>query len=146
MAIQFEHTIEVTQKPEQVFAVLADITKTPLWLARCTGIEQQSGGPLQVGSKLKYSYKEPGQSGVMDGEVVTLQENSNLAFRYWDSMMEVSVRFAMKPSGRGTSLTHSIEITPKTLIAKMMSPLIRSRMPKQTITAMNALASLLARN
>lgn len=145
MAIEFQHIIDLPQAPEKVFAVLADVSQTPLWLARCTGIEVLTPGPLAVGSKLRYSYKEGGRVGVMDGQVVDRVENRKLDFLYEDKMMRVGVHFTTDPApaGPGTQLTHAIDITPKTFFAKMLSPLIRKQLPKQTITAMESLRALL---
>jgi uncharacterized protein YndB with AHSA1/START domain len=144
VAIHFEHTIDVAQPPGRVFAVLADVSLTPQWLARCTGIEVLSPGPLAPGTKLRYSYREGGRIGVMEGEVVERAENEALSFRYDDRMMRVGVHFSMKPAGGGTRLTHSIDITPKTFFARLLSPLIRRQIPKQTINAMESLRSLLS--
>lgn len=146
MSIQFEHAIDVKQSPEQVFAVLDDLGQTPKWLARCTGIELLTPGPLAVGSKLRYGYREGGRTGEMEGEVVARTPGERLGFRYWDKMMEVSVDFRLSrgdQAGAGTRLVHAIRITPKTFIAKLFSPLIRRQLPKQTITAMESLRTLL---
>jgi uncharacterized protein YndB with AHSA1/START domain len=143
MAIQFEHTIEVLAPTERAFEILDDVSKTPKWLARCTGIEKLSDGPNAVGTKLRYSYKDGGRSGVMDGEVATRVPNERLTYKYADKMMAVTVDFRMKKSGAGTSLTHAIEITPKTFFAKLFSPFIRKQLPKQTIDAMEKLRGLL---
>jgi carbon monoxide dehydrogenase subunit G len=75
--------------------------------------------------------------------VTDLVEGRTLGFLYRDKMMRVGVHFAMEPSGAGTRLTHSIEITPQTFLAKLFSPLIRKQLPKQTITAMESLRTLL---
>ena len=144
MPIQFEHTIEVPQSPEQVFPVLADVSQTPKWLARCTGIEVLTPGPLARGAKLRYSYRDGRRAGQMNGEVAERIDNQKLSFRYSDKMMKVGVHFSMQPQGNGTRLTHSIDITPQTFFAKLLSPLIRRQLPKQTITAMEALRTLLA--
>src|SRR6266480_484506 len=137
MAIEFAHTIEVPQSPREVFGVLADVSLTPRWLARCTGIEVLTPGPLAVGSKLRYAYKEGSRRGVMDGQVIERDEDRRLAFLYEDKLMRVGVRFAMEPigaggggasgaggAGGGTRLTHSIEITPKTFLARLLSGMI----------------------
>lgn len=144
MPIEFAHTIDVPQPPEQVFGVLADVSQTPKWLARCTGIEVLDPGPLAAGTRLRYSYREGSRSGVMDGQVVERIENQKLSFRYDDKMMQVGVHFSLQPQGSGTRLTHSIDITPKTFLAKLFSPLIRRQLPKQTIGAMESLRGLLA--
>lgn len=144
MSVEFEHTIDVPQPPQQVFAVLDDLSQTPKWLARCTGIEVLTPGSPTIGSRLRYSYKDGGRAGGMDGEIVERVPGQKLGYRYEDKMMRVSVRFSMSPAGSGTRLTHSIDVTPKTFFARLISPLIRRQLPKQTIAAMESLRSLLA--
>jgi hypothetical protein len=61
-------------------------------------------------------------------------------------MMQVGVHFSRQPQGSGTRFTHSIDITPKTFLARLFSPLIRRQLPKQTIGAMESLPGLLAGN
>ncbi len=143
MPIEFEHTIAVARKPERVFAVLDDVAKTPKWLARCTGLEKLTPGQNTIGTKLRYSFREGGQSGVMDGEITARMPNQKLVFHYWDKMMEVTIGFQIQQESSGSRLTHTIGITPKTFLAKLLSPLIRRQLPNQTITAMETLKRLL---
>jgi hypothetical protein len=143
MAIHFQHSVDVASDPQQAFAVLDDLTATPKWLERCTGIEKLKPGPNAVGDKLKYSYKEGGRSGVMDGEITARTPSEHLSFRYWDKMMDVMVDFRVSPAASGARLVHTIEITPRTFFAKLLSPMIRKQLPKQTTTAMEKLKSLL---
>src|SRR5262249_35555048 len=118
-------------------------SQTPRWLARCTGIEKRTPGPNAVGMKLRYSYNDGGHAGVMDGEIATHTPNERLTYHYADKMMDVIVDFRMAPAGAGTKLTHAIDITPKTIMAKLVSPLIKMQLPKQTIAAMEKLRELL---
>ena len=144
MSIEFEHGIDVPQSPEQVFAVLDDVGQTPRWLARCTGIEKLTPGENAVGTRLRYSYHDGGRSGVMEGEVTAREVGRRLTFQYGDPMMEVQVDFQMTPQGSGTHLVHAIRITPRTLMAKLVAPMIRKQLPGQTIQAMETLRGLLA--
>ena len=144
MSIQFEYSINVPQPQNQVFALLDDVSQTPKWLARCTGIEKLTPGEYAVGSKLRYSYKEPGHAGKMDGEITVRTPSERLTYHYWDKMMDVVVDFRMAAKDSGTCLTHAIEITPKTFFAKLVSGMIRKQLPNQTITAMESLKKLLA--
>lgn len=143
MSIHFDHGIDVQRTPEDAFALLDDVSQTPKWLARCTGIEKLSPGPNAVGTKLRYSYKEGGRVGVMDGEITTRSPNERLTFRYTDKMMDVTVDFRIAKTDGGARLVHAIDITPRTFMAKLFSPLIRRQLPKQTITAMETLKALL---
>jgi hypothetical protein len=144
MAITVQHTIELRREPAAVYALLDDLGKTPTWRSRCTGIEKLDPGPNAVGHRLRYSYKDGGRRGVMDGQITARAAGERLAFRYWDKMMDVTVDFEVAALGaRGTRLTHAIGITPKTFFAKLFSPLIRRALPKQTIDAMEKLRGLL---
>jgi len=143
MAIRFQHSVDVASDPKDAFAILDDLSATPKWLERCTGIEKLKPGSNAVGDKLKYSYKEGGRSGVMDGEITARSPNEHLSFHYWDKMMDVTVDFRVSQTASGARLVHTIEITPKTLFAKLISPMIRSQLPKQTTTAMERLRGLL---
>ena len=143
MPIHFEHAIEVARGPERAFAVLDDLSRTPRWLARCTGIEKLTPGANAVGTKLRYAYQEGGRKGVMDGEITARIPNERLSFRYVDKMMEVSVDFRMSARDGGVRLVHAIDITPRTFFMKLFSPLIRRQLPRQTVTAMEKLRALL---
>ena len=143
MSIHFDHAIEVPQEPERVFAVLDDLAKTPKWLARCTGIEKLSPGENAVGTRLRYSYREGGRAGTMEGEITTRVPNERLTFLYRDGMMDVVVDFRMSRADTGARLVHAIDITPKTFFARLMSPMIRKQLATQTVTAMESLRTLL---
>jgi uncharacterized protein YndB with AHSA1/START domain len=143
MSIHFSHTLDVAHPPEKVFALLDDLERTPEWLERCTGIERLSPGPSEVGSRLRYTYRDGVRSGTMDGAIVTRIPGERLAFRYGDEMMEVAVDFHVTNAAQGARLTHTIDITPKSFLAKLFSPLIRRGLPKQTVAAMEKLRTLL---
>ncbi len=144
MAIEFEHGIDVPQSPQTVFALLDDFKKVPLWLKRCEGVAKQGQGANAVGDKLRYAYKEGGHHGVMDGVIEAHEPDQHLRYRYYDKMMQVIVDFRMEPNGEGTHLVHRIEITPHSFMAKLMAPMFRGMIPKQTITAMECVRKLLA--
>jgi len=143
MGIHFEHGLDVRVAPEVTFAMLDDLGQTSKWLARCTQIDKLSQGPNQVGTKLRYHYRDGGRSGEMDGEITARAPNERLAFRYADRMMEVTVDFRVVPAVSGTRLVHAIDIEPKGFFPKLFSPLIRRQLPKQTISAMERLRELL---
>jgi uncharacterized protein YndB with AHSA1/START domain len=145
MSIHFAHTIEIPQPPARVFTVLDDFSLTPKWLARCTGIEALTPGPKAPGTKLRYAYKEGGRAGTMDGEIAARAENERITMKYGDKMMDVSVDFHMEPNGAGTKLTHTIDIVPRSFMSKIFAPMIRKQLPKQTVTAMESLRDLVAK-
>ena len=142
MSIRFEHAIEVARGPEQIFAILDDLSQTPRWVSRCTGIEKLSPGPNTVGTKVRYAYREGGRTGTMDGEIKARTPNERLTVGYSDKMMEVVVDFQMTRKDGGARLVHTIDIKPKSLMAKLFAPLVRRQLPEQTIKAMETLRGL----
>jgi uncharacterized protein YndB with AHSA1/START domain len=143
MSIHFSHTLDIGHQPSKIFALLDDLATTPKWLERCTAIEKLSSGPNDVGTRLRYAYREGGRTGTMDGEIVARVPDERLSFRYADKMMDVAVDFLVTSATTGARLTHTIDITPKTVLAKIFAPFIRRGLPRQTITAMERLRTLL---
>lgn len=143
MPIRCTHSIEVSASPERAFAFLDDLPATPRWLAPCTAIEKPTPGPNAVGDKLKYSYKQGGQAGTMDGEILARTPNERLICRYGDKTMEVVVDFQVDRLPAGARLTHVIAIAPKTFVCRLMTPLIRLSLPRQTRKAMSSLKAIL---
>jgi len=143
LSIHFEHSVDVARNPEQVFAIVEDFGRTPGWLERCTGLEKLSPGPNAVGTKLRYAYREGSHTGVMEGEITARVPGERLTCHYRDKLMAVTVDFRMSRTATGTRLTHAIEIVPQTLIARLMSPLIKRHLPAQTTAAMERLKSLI---
>jgi uncharacterized protein YndB with AHSA1/START domain len=144
MTIHFEHTVDVAADPQKAFAYLDDVSKTPEWLAPCKALDKLSDGPTTVGTRLRYAYKEGRRVKTMDGEVTARALNERLTYRYGDKVFDVVIDFRVAASSAGTRLTHAISITPKSFLGKLVSPLVRRGVPKQTITAMEKLRSLLA--
>jgi uncharacterized protein YndB with AHSA1/START domain len=142
VTIHFAHTIELVAAPSRVFAVLEDVGQTPRWLARCTGIETLSPGPLARGTRLRYAYRVGGRSGTMDGEVTAREADRHLAMHYVDKVMAVTVDFRTTAKGSGTSLIHTIDIVPRSFIVKLFAGMIRKAIPGQTIRAMETLRDL----
>ena len=111
-------------------------------LIRDGGIEKLSPGPNTVGTKVRYAYREGGRTGTMDGEIKARTPNERLTVGYSDKMMEVVVDFQMTKKDGGARLVHTIDIKPKSLMAKLFAPLVRRQLPQQTITAMETLRGL----
>ncbi len=144
MPIHYEYSVEVKSSPEQAFAVLDDFKRTPEWLCACVSLEKLTPGPNSIGDRLKYTFKQGRRLGVMDGQITARIPSEKLTVQYDDKMFQVLIDFNISRTSDGARLTHIITITPKTFFGKIMSPLIRLGVPKQTKDAMHALKAILA--
>ncbi|MEP6649254.1 MAG: SRPBCC family protein [Lapillicoccus sp.] len=134
--------MEVDAPPQAIFRILDDVTRTPEWLKRCTKLEKLTDGPITVGQKLKYHYRDGSRTGVMDGEVAVHDPDRHLENRFTDKIMDVSVDFRAEPLGVDrTRLTHTITIDTKGM-GKVFAPVIERQLPDQTMGAMTNLKAL----
>jgi hypothetical protein len=143
MPIRYEHVEMVRAAPERAFAVIDDLPRTAEWLPPCVSLEKIGAGPNAPGDKLRYVYKQGGQQGEMGGEILDRTPGERLHCKYVDRVFDVSVDLRVAPATDGAKTTHVIEITPKTFVARLMSPLIRLGLGKQTREAAANLKKLL---
>jgi hypothetical protein len=143
MAIRCQHVETIRATPERTFAVIDDLPLTAKWLPPCVSLEKVGSGPNAPGDKLRYVYKQGGKTAEMAGEIVARTPGERLHCKYFDSMFEVSVDLRVAAAPDGAVTTHIIEITPKRFMAKLMSPLIRLGLGKQTREAAANLKKLL---
>jgi hypothetical protein len=143
MPIRYEHTETVRTTAERAFAAIDDLPLTAKWLPPCVSLEKVGPGPNAPGDKLRYVYRQGGRQGEMAGEILARTPGKRLHCKYFDKMFDVSVDLQVAVAPDGTVTTHLIEITPKTLMGKLMSPLIRLGLGKQTREAAANLKKLL---
>jgi len=127
----FRQVLPIDADPETVFAILDDTSSTPAWLDRCTGIDRIDDGPNEVGTRLRYHYRDPGRTGQMDGRITVRDPNRHLAMEYADRLTDVTIDFRTEPLGTGTRLVHTVEVRPHGL-GRLLTPLIAKSLPKQT--------------
>lgn len=143
MAIRYEHTETIRATPERVFAAIDDLPLTAKWLPPCVSLEKIGAGPNAPGDKLHYVFNQGGKQSEMSGEIVARTPGERLLCKYYDTMFDVSVDLRISGAPEGAVTTHVIEITPKTFAAKLMSPLIKLGLGKQTRDAAANLKKLL---
>jgi carbon monoxide dehydrogenase subunit G len=143
MPIRYEHTETVRATAERAFAAIDDLPLTAKWLPPCVSLEKIGGGPNAPGDRLRYVYRQGGRTAEMAGEIVARTPGERLHCRYSDRAFDVSVDLRVTEAAGGALTTHVIEITPKTFAARLLSPLIRLGLRKQTRDAAANLKRLL---
>ena len=143
MPIRYEHTETICTTPDRVFAAIDNLPLTAKWLPPCVSLEKVGDGPNAPGDKLRYVFKQGGRQGEMAGEIIARTPGERLYCKYFDSTFEVAVDLRVAAAPDGTLSTHIIEITPRRFFARLMAPLIRLGLGKQTRTAAANLKKLL---
>jgi hypothetical protein len=143
MPIRYQHTETIKASPSRAFAVIDDLPLTSKWLPPCVSLEKVGTGPNAPGDKLRYVYRQGGKQAEMAGEILARTPGERLHCRYGDRAFDVSVDLQVAAAPDGALTTHIIEITPKTWAGRLMSPLIRLGLGKQTRDAAANLKKLL---
>ncbi|MFO0950689.1 MAG: SRPBCC family protein [Isosphaeraceae bacterium] len=143
MPARYEHQETVHASPERAFEVIDDLPLTAKWLPPCVSLEKVGSGPNAPGDRLRYVFKQGGNQGEMEGEILDRVPAQRLHCRYFDRAFEVEVDLRVAPAPEGAVTTHIIQITPKTFVGKLFTPLIRLGLGKQTRDAAANLKKLL---
>lgn len=143
MSIRCERTLSIACTAERAFALLDDFAATSRWLGRSIGIEKLSSGPNEVGTKIRYSYRDATRGGTLDGVVEEYAPSERLTLRCSDARADVLVDFRIRSTPHGCELAHAIEITPRSSFAKLFAPFIRAQLPKRLARATERLRRLL---
>jgi hypothetical protein len=143
MSIRYEHTETIRTTPARAFAAIDDLPLTAQWLPSCVSLEKVGSGPNTAGDRLRYVYKQGRKTAEMAGEIITRTPGERLHCKYFDNMFDVSVDLRVAAAPDGALTTHIIEVTPRRFLAKLMSPLIRLGLGKQTRKAAANLKRLL---
>ena len=142
MAVHFESSVDIAKPQAAVFAVLDDVSRTPEWLSRCTKIEKLDPGPNGVGTRLRYDYLQGKRPGTMEGSIAAHGPPDHIAFRYSDKMFDVTINFKLATADAGTKLTQTIDIVPRSIMGRLIQPLIRRVLPNQTVADLEKLRAL----
>jgi hypothetical protein len=100
-------------------------------------------GPNAPGDRLRYVYKEGGRQREMAGEILERVPGERLHCKYTDPLFDVLIDLRVAAAPGGSVTTHVIKITPKTVFGRLMWPLIRLGVGKQTRAAAANLKKLL---
>lgn len=142
MSVKFTHQEPIAAAPDVVFAAIDDLPRTSKWLPPCVSLEKVGSGPNAVGDALRYVYTQGGPPKEMTGRIAARTPGQRLHCVYGDEMFEVSVDLRVAGAPSGSLTTHIIEMTPKTFVASLMTPLIRMGLKKQTREAAANLKAL----
>ena len=143
MGLEFEERVEVRRTPAQCFAFVDDLANTPRWNDLCISL-QREGSDAREGGGLVYTFKQGNRNGVMHGEILEREPPRRLLLRFSDRMFEIQIGFRFDAIPGGTRIEHTLEVELRTFLTRLLAPLFRRVMAKQTAKQAAALAQALS--
>lgn len=100
--IRIVRSVEVAAPPEEVFAVVTDLSTHPEWRPSVREFRTADGGPVAVGSEIVEVVRFAGRDIRMRYRVTELESPRAFSAGYVDGPIEVAIRFDCEPSAGGT--------------------------------------------
>jgi uncharacterized protein YndB with AHSA1/START domain len=117
---QVRFATTIARKPQDVFDLVADITRNTEWAPGFTYAEKVTPGPVSLGSAFNTSAKG---LGPMQIEIVEYERPTRLGFVGRARPVVMHHHFTLTPDNRGTRADQRIDVRPKGLL-RLMSPLM----------------------
>lgn len=102
---EFEVVTVIGRPAEEVFAVVRDVTKSPLWTPGLAEVRRTSGGPLGLGATMVYVGTFLGQRYESPVACTGFAENKQLVTATTGGPFHLEVDQMLEPAGAGTKLT-----------------------------------------
>ena len=139
-----EFTIVTTigRPVEEVFAVIGDVVRTPVWTPGLTEARRTSDGPLEPGAALVYRGTFLGRSYESSAVCTALTENKQFATKSTAGPFHIEIDTTVEPVAAGTQVT-SFSRGESRGFFKLAEPLVVRLTRKHFETAADNLRALL---
>ena len=98
----FELTEVIARPPGEVFALLTDPERVPLWLPEVVRQERLTEGPTGVGTRLRETRRVMGREAQAELEVVAYEPPARYAVRTHQSGAETTYTYTLRPEDGAT--------------------------------------------
>jgi carbon monoxide dehydrogenase subunit G len=139
---EFTIVTHIARPVEEVFGVITDVARTPVWSPGLSEARQTSQGPLQPGATLVYAGTFLGRRYLSPVVCTGLTENKRFATKTSAGPFYLEVDIKLEPSADGTRVTNTCRGDSRGFF-KLAEPLVVRLTRKQSETAFANLRTLL---
>ena len=109
--------VTIRRPVADVFAVLSDVEKVPIWSRNTIEEKLLTPGPLRVGSRRRAVLKGfAGRPMVNEAEMLEFEPNRKMVVRVLDAPVPARIIIDFLPVAEGTRLDWTAELTPRGLL------------------------------
>jgi carbon monoxide dehydrogenase subunit G len=113
----------IAAPPEQVFQALTDFERAAETIQGITQIEMLSDGPVGPGTRFRQTRMMFGKEATEEMHVSAWEESKSYTLAAESCGARYASHFLVEPVPGGSQVTMTMEVTPLTFFAKLMSPL-----------------------
>jgi carbon monoxide dehydrogenase subunit G len=121
--------VDIERSPEEVWAILMDPAKAPLWEKAVVVSERLDDGPLGVGSRFRKTVSLLGRRFDVDFEIVEYRDLRHCSVLLIAGPITGGGSYSVEPVPGGTRLTYGLRHQMKGLL-RMVGPVMQRRYPR----------------
>jgi carbon monoxide dehydrogenase subunit G len=126
--MQFAIKEQIDRSADEVFAALSNFSAAADMISGITKTEMLTEGPVGMGTRFRETRVMFGREATEEMEVTAFEVPHRYVLGGENHGCRYASEFLLTPKGGGTEVSMSFEATPLTLVAKIMSVLMRPMM------------------
>ena len=107
--VNAEASVVIQRPVEEVFGVVQDVSKIPMWQSVMVEGRQLTDGPFGVGTKLVMSGSLLGKRFDIEAEIIEHEPNRSFVSKSTGGPLEMTSRLACEPVEGGTRFIQQVE-------------------------------------
>jgi hypothetical protein len=140
--IEAESSEHVNTSVDALYAFITDVTNEPKWHTDVVDVHKVTEGPTRVGSTFRWVFNFMGKrEGLM--EVTELEPNKlmRIVARTGPMGLKPTITYGFSVDGDGSRFSRAVQMQPAGL-SRLMTPMMRSMVPKQNAVFVRNVAKL----
>jgi carbon monoxide dehydrogenase subunit G len=139
-----EHSVAVDKPPGDVFPWLLEADKVPRWMTGLDVYEPLDPLPLRTGSRIRQELSVSGRQLRFELRVAELDAPRRALLRFEGSGFKAASEYTVAAAGGGSRVTWVIAGDATSFKAKLIAPMVQSKLQEKLETDLGRLRTLLA--
>ncbi|MFC2098552.1 SRPBCC family protein [Bacteroidota bacterium] len=128
----FSVSVLINTPPDIVNRAMQNPENHTFWMTGLEKFEPIKGGPEEVGSVARLFYLQKGQSYIMEDKLIACEPGKKYVSEVSGDTIVARVEINLYPSGDSTEISLRWSGKAKNLMLKLMLPLLRKKLIRQT--------------
>ena len=139
-----ESTVTVAAAPTDAFPWLIEPDRVPRWMSGLEAYEPRDPGPLRVGSRIRQELVVSGHRLSFELQIARLDPPQGAELRFSGSGFSAANEYAVAAADGGTRVKWVISGEPTSFKARLIAPMVESRLQEKLDGDLARLRTLLA--